>query len=338
MNTYFSTFHSGLQEIVRKYLNDFNDLEVIQLLDGLVVFNTSKNPNHIVNLPVFNNSFLLIKSLDFEKNQSPNSTLRNLSKDHSLNIKQAVILLKKRGSFRIIISKQNTLVSVDKNLLTNLEQKIEKATKLNVNRSKPDLEFWLITRSEGRAYFGLRFTKHKDYKKVLAKGQLRPEIAFFMVYLANPGKKDVVLDPFVGYGSIPVALVKYFRYQKLIAIDKDSRMIEKLKSRLGRASVLIETQDALNLSKIQKGSVSKIITDPPWGYYSKIKDIDSFYKKMLASFFRILKKNGFLIILIGNRELFEEVVSSSEGVFKMIEKHYILVSGKKAAIYKLQKV
>jgi len=86
----------------------------------------------------------------------------------------------------------------------------------------------------------------------------------------------------------------------------------------------------------KSGSIDKIITDPPWGI-SVGTDLNllDFYSKMLTEFRRVVKTNGRLIILMGNKEIFEKVLKSYFSDFKLEEKYDILVSGKKASVYKL---
>jgi len=58
---------------------------------------------------------------------------------------------------------------------------------------------------------------------------------------------------------------------------------------------------------------------------------------MLVEFIRILKDNAVMVILIAKKELFEELINNFSNL-SLISKYDILVSGKKAAIYKIRKV
>jgi tRNA G10 N-methylase Trm11 len=82
------------------------------------------------------------------------------------------------------------------------------------------------------------------------------------------------------------------------------------------------------------------VTDPPWGQFSQIDNLQDFYIKMLREFYRVLKIGGIAVVLNGNRELFEELVTAKNIGYKfdMVMEYKILVSGKKASIYKLIKV
>ena len=56
---------------------------------------------------------------------------------------------------------------------------------------------------------------------------------------------------------------------------------------------------------------------------------------MLNEFKRILVKNGVSIILMGNNDIFENILNNND--FTVEKTYNILVSGKKARIYKLVK-
>lgn len=55
---------------------------------------------------------------------------------------------------------------------------------------------------------------------------------------------------------------------------------------------------------------------------------------MLNSFYRVLNPNGVVVLLISEKELFKGLLDK----FNLLEKHDILVSGKKATVYKLKKL
>ncbi len=99
----------------------------------------------------------------------------------------------------------------------------------------------------------------------------------------------------------------------------------------------VEKMNALNISNFRDKSINKIVTDPPWGInMGKELDLEYFYRNMLMEFLRILKINGLIIMLIGKKDLFENVLLEFSNQLKLAEQYNILVSGKKAGIYKLK--
>ena len=83
--------------------------------------------------------------------------------------------------------------------------------------------------------------------------------------------------------------------------------------------------------------MNKIITDPPWGIYKEDKrDYVEFYSKVLREFERVLIPNGIAVILTARKDGFIKALKSMPNL--NLEKDYhILVSGKKAGVYKLTK-
>jgi tRNA G10 N-methylase Trm11 len=76
-----------------------------------------------------------------------------------------------------------------------------------------------------------------------------------------------------------------------------------------------------------------VITDPPWGFYEDIGDINVFYSKMFKSFDRILNGQGRMVILSARKEELEQ--SAAAAGFKIKKSLHTLVNGKKAGLYYL---
>ena len=77
-----------------------------------------------------------------------------------------------------------------------------------------------------------------------------------------------------------------------------------------------------------------IITDPPWGYYEEIEDIQVFYRGMFASFRRVLKPRGQVVLLSARKR--EAEAAAQEMGFPLRQRYDTLVNGKKAAVYLLE--
>lgn len=166
------------------------------------------------------------------------------------------------------------------------------------------------------------------------KGELRRELAYFLILLSQPQKEDVVLDPFAGSGAIVLSRVSHFPYKAMTGGDIKSEKVEDLKkkTRWGYPKIKIEKVDALKLVDIDDNSIDKIITDPPWGEFEKPQeDMINFYRQMLAEFFRVLRPEGKVVILVGRNSGFEMALTDSN--FLVEKKLNVLVSGKKACVY-----
>ena len=343
MTTYFSTFVSGLQEVVKSALvRQLSDVEIKSLFDGLIVYQSDQPIQKIKSARFFNNTFLLLHLFSLNKKEAPEKPI-----EYMMNavLKNPAFIpgvprwaMKGASSFRIIASKENQTESVESNLLIKLERFFSYRLKLKTNRSKPDVEVWFISRSEGIFLIGVRLTRTSSYEKTLQKGELKPELANILCFISEPGKEDVFLDPFAGSGAIPIERAKAFPFKQVIASEVDKNAFEKLQKKVleSKLNITLGKWDALDLASIPDSSVSKIVTDPPWGIFSQPGfDLEVFYTRMLKEFIRILQKDGILTIVMGQKELFEGILKPLSELI-LAEKYDILVSGKKAAIYKLK--
>lgn len=345
MDTYISTFISGLQEPVAELLKSkIEDAKIISLFDGLAVYQSDFSSADIIKLAFFNNSFELIQKFDgLSQEKDPINKMLSLS----VNEKKWENEIKKHfsgknKSFRVIASHENQLVSPNKKLKQKIEEKILKTKGAKLNQYNPDIEFWFLYRSEGAGFFMARLSRNISNKN-LQKGELRPELAYMLNYLSEPDKNDVFLDPFSGHGSIPFARLKYFPVNLIFANDAEEEMRAFMKSRiagsLAKEKIIIKKMDALSMSGFEDGFIGKIVTDPPWGYFEggvKI-EAEKFYPPMLGEFHRVLKPGGIAVILTARKNELESALQELSGKFLLQKKYDILVSGKKAGIYKLLK-
>ena len=321
-NNYFSTFASGFEPIIEDLLKQsLNHVKTELLLDGLVVYSADSSIEEVKKIKFFTNSFLLLRYFPNNKAITVEKMMAVVSKD---GIRLAQRLPPNLKTFRVVTSKENQPVPVNQRLMIDMEKQINKSLGLKPDRSSPQIQFWFLTRSEGYGFFGIRLTRHPDYAKVLEKGELRPEITNILCLLSEPKKSDIFLDPFAGLGAIALARAD-FPFTQIYAgdINPKNKHIQKM--------------DATKLNDFDNESIDKIVTDPPWGFFGQKLDLTDLYTKTLNSFYRVLKTGGVLVILVGDRPFFEKLLKNFEDKFMLKQKLYILVSGKKAGVYKLVK-
>lgn len=338
MNRYFATFLSGAQELIEEILRErLRDLRLLSLLDGCVEFETEV-PYSDLNLFCFHNVFRVVRRLDFPAGQgSPEVCARELLRSET-DWKAAGENAKKIKTFRLVASQENHLVSLEPSLCRALEKRVSAASGLRLDRSRPDTEFWLLSRREGPCWFLKRLSRHTSYDKLLDPGELHPELAYLMCRLSSPRPEDTVLDPFCGYGAIPLQRCRRFPFSKMYAFDSDGRVLKRAGEKLGkRENLILEQRDALSLDKhLPPESVDAVITDPPWGLYQNLgTDLESFYQEAFAQLYRVLKPGGRLVVLTAKKEEFLRATKSTG--FSPKREFHILVSGKKAGLYLMEK-
>ena len=327
MAEFVSTFTTGFKKVVEKNLPEIvSGCKILNIYDGIVHYKFNGNSHDLEKVVYFNNTFFVIKSwCNFSGNFS--TMVNDFCSENKY-------LLISKGSFRTRFVRENQFEKIDKKLVIKVEENVLKRSKLKIDRVSPSTEIWFDIRREGFAFCGQLISKREFTEKNLNKGELRPELAYLMCCFAELKENDVIAEPFCGYGSIPIQLVKKFHFLHLYVSDIDEEKITVLKEKKQFKQndfVSIDVQDAFSLKQIKDNSVDVIISDPPWGFFEDVGDIALFYDKMFCSFKRILKNDGKMIILSARKDELEYAAEKNN--YKIIEKVDTLVNGKKACVY-----
>ena len=329
MAEFISSFITGFQHVVEKNLPQIlAGVKILHVFDGLIHYQYAGDSHNLDKIIYFNNTFFVLKTMKGKGLNFPSlvGTVSSEKKYYLIN----------KGTFRVRFQNENQFVKVDKNISKKAEETVLHNSKLHLDRLSPTTEIWYSIRREGFAFCGQLISKREFTEKNLNKGELRPEIAYLICCYADLNQDDVVAEPFCGYGSIPIQLIKKFRFQKLFAsdIDKEKISINIQKKQLkDNPQIELSVNDAFVLPQIIDRSVDVVITDPPWGYFEQIDDIGEFYKKMFTSFKRILKENGRMIILSARKDEIEK--AALEMNVQILSSLHTLVNGKKASLYKM---
>ena len=329
MAEFISSFITGFQHVVEKNLPQIlAGVKILHVFDGLIHYQYAGDSHNLDKIIYFNNTFFVLKTMKGKGLNFPSlvGAVSSEKKYYLIN----------KGTFRVRFQNENQFVKVDKNISKKAEETVLHNSKLHLDRLSPTTEIWYSIRREGFAFCGQLISKREFTEKNLNKGELRPEIAYLICCYADLNQDDVVAEPFCGYGSIPVQLIKKFRFQKLFAsdIDKEKISINMQKKQLkDNPQIDLSVNDAFVLPQIIDRSVDVVITDPPWGYFEQIDDIGEFYKKMFTSFKRILKENGRMIILSARKDEIEK--AALEMNVQILSSLNTLVNGKKASLYKM---
>lgn len=324
MAEYISTFTTGFSNLILEALNKLlPGVKVLKVYDGLVNYIYDGNEENIHRVLIFNNSYLIIRKFK-GRNCEMTTMVKNINSLNRLPLS--------RKTFRIRYSVNNQFVSMDKSYTRQIEEKIRRLTNAEIDRVSPQIEYWFIKRSEDVGFFCRLLIKRKYTEKNLNKGELRPEFAFLMCMLGELNKSTIVMDPFAGYGSIPKQVAKSFRFKKMYVSDITPERIKNLCQYFDKKpNVDVVLRNALNMQDIGSHTIDVIITDPPWGCYKQVDNIEQFYVNMLGEFGRVLKVGGKIIVLTARKSEFESALIKQKCL--ICNKIDTLVNGKKAAVY-----
>ncbi len=334
MGRYISTYITGFNQIVQnQLLSDLKSVKIIENMDGMIFFEYAGNAKNISNLLYLNNTYNVIYA----------------EKSHQLTFKKIVTkacskgqkYVIDRGTFRVRYVKENQFSHVDREVNDFCEKYIIRNSALKLDRLNPSTEFWCLVRSEGWGFFAQLLYKRKTSEKQLHKGELRPELAYLLCCCVNYNHDSIVCDPFCGYGAIPKQLIKKSRVSKVYAsdINKDCVHLLKKDKAIVDAGVILRNCDARNLIHIPNNSIDSVITDPPWGMFEEIDNIENFYHTILVEFLRILKPTGIIVLLTACKNEFTRVLLNNEfkDKLQLCNNLNILVNGKKSGVFVIKR-
>jgi tRNA (guanine6-N2)-methyltransferase len=306
MSQYFATFPAGIFDLIAKQLKGYklDELKIVEHDDSSVLFASSLTIEKLIELRYFTNVYLVIDD------QSTTSAIKG-------------------SYYRLMLLKGGEPQQMDAAQRAKLEARIQQDYQLEPNTHLSKNDFYLIERSSGKKLFTLKLSRSKREK--LAAGELRPELAHILCLAAGVKAKRTVVDMFAGYGSLPFEAVRGFGCKQVIAVDN-----QKLPKRHEHKLIKWYENDARKLDFLADDSVDRVVTDPPWGIYDAgLDDLPSLYSDFMNELVRILKPDGVAVILSGYDKAAAYLEKNEK--LRLIGRWNVLVSGKKATIYKLQK-
>ncbi len=201
-----------------------------------------------------------------------------------------------------------------------------------------ETEFRLDIRHED-AVFAWRLTdasfRYREGQRRFTHAALRPSVAHALVWLSNPEKTDVFMDPCCGSGTILSERRAYPHY-RILGGDLSAEAVEASVENVGlhdRVSIL--QWDARDLP-IDSGHVDKAVTNLPFGrQISANENIPELYCDMFKEIKRVLKQQGtFLCLTDADAALRSAAEKLRFGYSKMA---VLSLKGLNPSIYRLNK-
>lgn len=150
----------------------------------------------------------------------------------------------------------------------------------------------------------------REWRKEFVPAGINPALAYVMCEVAEIKATDVVLDPFCGGGTIPVTVAAYFKPKQIIASDLSGKAIDITQRNITRAKVknIMVFRSDVSMLKLGAGSISKIITNLPFGIREKSHDQNiKIYENFAAISKKALSATGKIVLLTQEIKLIEQI-------------------------------
>lgn len=331
----FYVQHSaGLGKLVLEALRtDLGSVDVLFQDDSGLVFGTAnRNLDRVASLSYAKNTFEVIDSVARGGIPVSIGQLIKVVRNHRSLAAQC----KRAMPFRTMVNIDGQLVGLSAALRAQVVAVIAEQTggRLNSRGGRGSVEFWIVGR---RNLDLLLFCRRLSVggNTGIARGSLTPDLATLLVKASQPSIDDVYLDPFAGSGAIIRARLDCpLRRAIYNDLRLDMHRADLPTQLTNSRKVEILGEDALVLPSIADGSVTTVVTDPPWGEHAQLNmPYENFATAMMTTLNRVLHpRDGRLVLLLGRQVA--HTVSAAWGRSSLLlrDSYDILVNGHPASV------
>lgn len=146
------------------------------------------------------------------------------------------------------------------------------------------------------AFVGVQLHSNLGNDESGRPGALRRHLACGLLQLAGVDRDSVVLDPFMGTGTILDAALHLYQARAVVGFEVDSAATEIAERRLpgGNSSIFRRSFETLDKGLVDSGT--RIVTNVPFG--TQFEQVDT---RKLARFFRECSQAGARITMLASR-------------------------------------
>lgn len=328
---YYIHHGAGLGDLVSEAPNTgLGNVQLVFRDDSSLVFETSSNADAVADLPYAKNVFEILGTV--ARGSVAGSTDQLVKHIR----KRSLLLDQPRGRpFRAMAHIDGHLVALPRETRARLESVVSEQTGgLLTARGGAGVEYWIVGRRDlDIMLLCLRLTAGSS--PPAERGSLTSDLSHLLVKASSPRDDDVFLDPFGGSGSIVAARIHTAFRSAIYSDIRLASLRPQLSRKLLRSQTIrILDEDARQLPSVPTGTVTSIVTDPPWGEHEDPGvPVERFAECMMKSFDRVLDSHsGRLVLLLSRRG--EATVRPLWGPanLEIDTTHHILVNGHPATV------
>ncbi|MDO8638456.1 MAG: methyltransferase domain-containing protein [Candidatus Daviesbacteria bacterium] len=181
-------------------------------------------------------------------------------------------------------------------------------------------------------------TFERSYRKCTLKSSLNPAIAYVMNFLAGLDKKDRILDPCCGSGTLLIER-QLLKPCICVGVDIDPRALDCARQNIETANVAIELKHGdIKDKKFPDGYFTKIISNLPYGIHtgSREKNIE-LYRFLADKGIRWLKSGGKAVFITNAKNLLRNTFAFNQS-WQLLSENQVKVRGLNLSIFIYQKI
>ena len=315
---YYATFIPGMERAVEGLLRREGGVTIERMLGGAVLYRSVRE----LTLPYVHHNFLVLTQLHgladvdvaIKKLLSAGDWLDRIPYEQTRD---------KR--FRIVTMDRDKLVPVNMRYLNMLEKAIIEQTGMKTLRERPDLELWIVRRSEGMTLLLWRLGKRSV--KPEKPGALRSDLCTLVAALARVGGKSAL--NLLAWEETLLRALKDAGARSVTGICEDPDTCRPLSRVQG---VRVMAGNVANLP-FEEGEMGVVVAHRP--EKGNAAQPEAYLRAMLKEARRVLRDDG-RVVLVGTRAQADNALSRAPGL-DVTDAFDILLSGKKCSVWILEK-
>jgi predicted RNA methylase len=318
---YYVQFPAGLSALVAASLESDIQAKIEFGDDSSAMFTSTTSVRAVAGLPFLKNVFHVLYDAPRRNLAAALDTFSTALAEGRLQIPREA----NGRSFRLMAHIDGRLAPLPKPERTRLEDTVSRTVRAQVEARGLGEEYWIVGRRDlDRFLLGRRRPKVTAKTRVPA-GSLAPEVSDLLIRMSGPSKADRFLDPFGGSHALARARS---RYPATSIITSDTTPSHDAGPGDLRRQIMVLCEDALRLPSIEDGSITAIVTDPPWGEQDPVDDRRTFLVAAFATFARVLTPHGSRVVILMNRRGVDLLLDAAQGAgFQDFLSYDILVNG-----------